>query len=156
MIFSNPKERKRFFRFAFVGITGAVVDFGVFNLLASIFKVNAITASVISFILGVINNFLWNRYWTYPDSRGKAVTAQMVQFGLINVIGLAIRTPLFAWLEKVLIANLTPIIPAEGIMIPMLNTTFISHNLGLAIAILIVMFWNFFANRFWTYNDVSS
>jgi putative flippase GtrA len=156
VIFTNPKERKRFFKFAFVGVTGSVVDFGVFNLLASVFKVNAVTASVISFILGVINNFLWNRFWTYPDSRGKAVTSQMVQFGLINVIGLAIRTPLFAWLEKILIANLSPIIPSDGFLIPMLNPTFVSHNLALAIAILIVMFWNFFANRFWTYNDVSN
>jgi putative flippase GtrA len=30
------------------------------------------------------------------------------------------------------------------------------ENLTLAIAVLIVLFWNFFVNRYWTYNDVES
>ena len=30
----------------------------------------------------------------------------------------------------------------------------IGENLSLAIVVIIVMFWNFFVNRFWTYNDV--
>jgi putative flippase GtrA len=30
------------------------------------------------------------------------------------------------------------------------------ENLTLAIAVLIVLFWNFFVNRYWTYSDVES
>ena len=30
----------------------------------------------------------------------------------------------------------------------------LADNITLAIAVIIVMFWNFFANRYWTYNDV--
>jgi len=30
----------------------------------------------------------------------------------------------------------------------------ISQNLALAISIIIVSFWNFFANRYWTYGNV--
>jgi putative flippase GtrA len=32
---------------------------------------------------------------------------------------------------------------------------FMAHNIALAAAVLVVMMWNFFANRYWTYNDVS-
>jgi prepilin signal peptidase PulO-like enzyme (type II secretory pathway) len=35
-VISNPRERTRFLRFAVVGIMGAVVDFGTFNLLSSV------------------------------------------------------------------------------------------------------------------------
>lgn len=154
MILSNPRERTRFIRFAIVGAIGAVIDFGVFNLLTNYvdyFKTNAVLASVISFILAVISNFTWNRLWTYPDSRNKSFSRQLTQFVTVSVIGLLIRTPLFAWLEKVLIDFLTGRWNFEP-----LTPVFVAHNISLAIVILVVMLWNFFANRYWTYNDVSS
>ena len=154
MILSNTKERVRFFRFAIVGGIGSVIDFGVFNLLTnfvSFFKNNAVWATVISFTLAVFSNYYWNRVWTYPDSRSKSVGRQVVQFFMVSLIGLAIRTPMFAWLENILVdffnswwkwGNLSPI--------------FLAHNASLAIVILVVMVWNFIANRYWTYNDVSA
>jgi len=152
MILTNAKERGRFIRFAIVGAAGAVIDFGVFNLLTNlvtIFKQNVVWASVISFILAVISNFTWNRLWTYPDSRSKSLTRQLTQFVTVSVIGLLIRTPLFSFLEKSLTSlftgrwNFSPFTPVQ-----------VAHNLALAIVILIVMVWNFIANRYWTYNDV--
>lgn len=151
MIISNAQERTRFLRFAVVGAIGAVVDFGVFNLLIQVVHLNSVVSSIISFSAAVISNFTWNRFWTYPDSRTKKVTHQLLQFALVNVVGLAIRTPLFAVMERFFIGFLNRILPANFIFTP----TFMGHNSALAIAILVVMLWNFFANRFWTYNDVS-
>lgn len=153
MIFSNQRERVRFFRFAIVGAIGAVIDFGVFNLLTqtiNYFGNNAVAASVISFILAVISNFTWNRLWTYPDSRSKPLAHQGLQFVIISVMGLAIRTPLFAWLEVVLNNLISPIVSIDFILTPLT----IAHNLSLATVIVVVMLWNFFANRLWTYNDI--
>ena len=151
-IMTNPQERSRFLRFAVVGIVGAVVDFGTFNLLSGVFGVQAVLASVISFIAAIINNFVWNRYWTYPDSRSKPVVKQLAIFSLISLAGLLIRTPLFAFLE-VRLTNLflSLNLPAMGFM----SAEFLGHNLALAIAVIVVMFWNFFVNRYWTYNDVN-
>ncbi len=149
MILSNRKERTRFFRFAIVGASGAVVDFGILNLLTLGFKLGFVPSSVISFISAVINNFLWNRYWTYPDSRSKSVSRQLIQFSVINVIGLIIRTPLLALLEKLLIPLFSSVLPDN-----FLTPEFVGHNTSLAIAILVVMLWNYIANRYWTYNDV--
>lgn len=150
MILTNPKERTRFFRFAIVGIIGAVIDFGIFNILLALTPIKAIWASAISFIAAVISNFFLNRYWTYPDARDKSFIRQFIQFSVVSIVGLGIRIGMFALLENFLI-NLS----AKFNPVPTLSPQLIGHNLTLAFAILVVMLWNFFANRFWTYNEVS-
>jgi len=148
---SNPSERGRFLRFAVVGVIGAVVDFGTFNILESLFHVAPVIASIVSFSAAIISNFLWNRFWTYPDSRSKPITQQLVQFAIISVMGLLIRTPIFAFMDHRLIALF------HNRQIPSLSSgqlESLAHNFALALAVGIVMFWNFFINRFWTYNDV--
>lgn len=151
MILSSPKERGRFVRFAIVGALGAVIDFGVFNLLSWRFGMHEVAASVVSYITGMASNFTWNRIWTYPESRSKHVAHQISQFAIVNLAGLAIRTLIFAALENPMGNAFTavlrnPPIPAETL----------GHNVALAVAVGIVMLWNFFVNRFWTYNDVES
>ncbi|MCK5634820.1 MAG: GtrA family protein, partial [Anaerolineales bacterium] len=93
------RELNRFLKFSVVGGIGAVVDFGSFNLLANVLGIASIAASIISFSAAVTSNFLWNRYWTYPDSRSKPVSQQIIQFATVNIIGLVIRTPIFAFSE---------------------------------------------------------
>lgn len=150
MILTNPRERTRFFRFAVVGIIGAVVDFGVMNLLTGLFHFSLVLAGTISFIAAILSNFFWNRYWTYPDSRSKPIMRQLMIFAAVSVMGLAIRIPLLALLEP----------PMERLFIglnwgfPLFDPLFYADNFTLAIAVIVVMFWNFFVNRYWTYNDV--
>ncbi|HPH95946.1 MAG TPA: GtrA family protein [Anaerolineaceae bacterium] len=151
MILTDAKERERFLRFAVVGVIGAVVDFGLFNLLSDPLGVNSLVASVISFCAAVANNFVWNRYWIYPDSRSKQLKHQMVQFALVNVIGLMIRTPIFGIMEYLLV----DIFQALPIQLPF-TPKFLGHNFALATAVGVVMMWNFFVNRYWTYSDVKS
>lgn len=147
-IFNDANERSRFLKFAAVGAIGTVVDFGVYNFLNLVAGMAPVISQAFSFTVAVINNFLWNRHWTYPESRAKAVHHQMIQFGLVNVGGLLIRTPIIAGLEN----------PIEvfagrlGVQAEAANV--IGHNAALAIAIGIVMLWNYFANRYWTYNDI--
>ena len=148
---SNPAERARFYRFAVVGAIGFAVDFGVFNIMRLILTPErALLASVISFVAAVTSNFLWNRYWTYPDSRSKALSNQVIQFVMVSLIGMGIRALLFYFLEEHAIALFAWFIPVGFI----LSREFLGHNFTLAVAVLIVMMWNFFANRYWTYNDI--
>ncbi len=153
MIINNPKEQKRFLKFAVVGLFGAVVDFGVFNLLTHFVAMPAVVASVISFIAAVFSNFTWNRYWTYPDSRTKKISVQLTEFGIISLIGLAIRTPLFVLLENALGSFFVTL---HAPIISSFDPIFLGHNLALAIAVIVVMFWNFFINRYFTYGDVKA
>ena len=149
MILTKAQERSRFLRFAVVGTIGAVVDFGVFNLATNAFSVPAIWASAISFTAAVISNFIWNRYWTYPDSRSKPLGSQLFQFFIVSLIGMGIRLLMFALFENGFIRIAEQVFPAGSI-----SPVSIGHNAILALAILIVMIWNFLANRYWTYNDV--
>jgi putative flippase GtrA len=144
------RERVRFARFLVVGAIGAVVDFGTFNLLAEVFHLHAVVASVVSFTAAVTSNFTLNRHWTYPDSRSKPVGRQWVQFALVNLVGLFIRTPLFAFLRapwtrlaERLPVSWVPLAPSQ-----------LGNNAALACAVGVVLIWNFIANRLWTYNDV--
>ena len=150
-IVNNPRERTRFMRFAVVGVIGAVVDFGTFNLLATIFSVPVVLASVFSFIAAIVSNFTWNRFWTYPDSRSKAIPRQLIEFSVVSVVGLLIRTPIIAILERPLgrMFGRLPFLPAGFI-----TAEFLGNNVALACAVLVVMFWNFFINRYWTYGDI--
>lgn len=149
MIITNPQERMRFIRFAVVGTVGAMVDFGTFNVLTSLVKVPAVWSSVVSFTLAVISNFIWNRYWTYPDSRSKSLPHQVTQFLVVSIIGLGIRTPSFAFLEPHFVGAFSTLSQSFG-----LPPAFVGHNLALAVVIVVIMFWNFFANRYWTYADI--
>lgn len=146
---ADKQERVRFLKFSVVGVTGTIVDFGLMNLFVLVLSMPFIWAQGISFTLAVINNFLWNRFWTYPESRSKGASKQLLQFSLINIVGIMIRTPLITWLNQLIVG----LLDRSSINLPVANSV-ISQNLALAATIIIILFWNFFANRYWTYGDV--
>jgi putative flippase GtrA len=149
-IISNSRERTRFLKFLAVGVIGAIVDFGVENLLHRLFGLPYVWAGGISFVCAVLSNFYWNRIWTYPDSRSKPIVQQLVQFSFINITGLVIRIPILRFVEP----GMTRIffqLPDRYLLLP---ADAMGENLTLAVAVGIVLFWNFFVNRYWTYNDV--
>lgn len=157
----KKRELARFLKFCVVGVIGAVVDFGIFNLLANVLGLWSVLASMLSFSTAVISNFIWNRHWTYPDSRSKNVTAQAIQFGIVSLVGLAIRTPLYALTEAPLIELvdlwLPSIVDSVGALTTVLKSfspVVMGRNLALALAVVVVLFWNFGINRVWTYSDV--
>jgi len=149
-ILTDNRERTRFLKFTVVGFIGAVVDFGVMNFMVAVFSASLVIAGTVSFITAVLSNFLWNRYWTYPDSRTKPVLKQLIEFSIVSIVGLAIRIPTLALLEPVVLSLLSNL-PFE---IPYFTINFLTDNFTLAFAIILVMFWNFFVNRYWTYGDV--
>jgi putative flippase GtrA len=160
MIITNAKERTRFLKFAVVGIIGAIIDIGIFNLVISLVHLNSNISSSISFTLAVCSNFIFNRYWTYPDSRSKKVGRQGLQFIVVSLIGLGIRNLFFWLMEPPLIRWLDAALHAQPFVLHLsshalsLSSASIGHNTTLIVSIIVVMFWNFFANRFWTYADV--
>ncbi len=135
----NPKELARFAKFATVGAFGAVVDFGILNLLILMFGWPKWAANTVSFSCAVLSNFTWNRLWTFPESREFPLSSQMTQFAVVNVVGLAINQVVFLGLAEVF---------APHIATPW------DYNLAKALAIAVVLFWNFGVNRVWTYGEI--
>jgi putative flippase GtrA len=145
---SQRKEGGRFIKFLMVGGIGFVVDAGTLFVFTSLLHFPDLIAQVFSFTAAIISNFTWNRFWTYPDSRTKRIRRQLVQFTLVNLAGLAIRTFIFAsvlepYRRLAARQTLISVAPAD-----------LARYASLATAVSVVLLWNFFVNRYWTYNDV--
>lgn len=154
---SKSKEVLRFLKFGTVGTLGAIIDLGISNILMATILVpigdmqlvNTNIAQTISFIAAVISNFIWNRYWTYPDSRSRPLGEQLTLFAFISTVGWIAR---FIWISFAAVPF--------GNFVADIGTfpERVSNQLGATIAIFfgifVVMIWNFIVNRLWTYNDV--
>jgi putative flippase GtrA len=143
------KEITRFLKFSVVGTIGAIVDFSILNLLRGVLGWSLVLSNTISFTCAVMSNFLWNRFWTYPDSRSKPLGSQLFTFFVVNIAGWAINTGMLLLLTNPL-ASLA--VSYLGVTNPVVADRY-GYNSAKVIATGIVLFWNFFVNRIWTYND---
>jgi putative flippase GtrA len=169
----KSKEVERFLKFLVVGVIGFIVDFGTVTILqATVLPpttksgdriiVNVILATTLAFIAALISNFTWNRIWTYPDSRSRAAHHQLFMFAFISMVGWLGRTIWITSAYHFLGALLMPIfLPLIHLFRPLyIPSVAADDKLGtmvaMVIGVIVVTFWNFFANRRWTYNDVVS
>jgi len=156
----NPKEAERFAKFLIVGTIGFFIDFGTLTFLVEVVQLpeivaensqlsataGLIMANTISFTLAVTSNFTLNRYWTYPESRGKRKRVQLPQFGFVSILGLI--------LNNLILAFTTPFFNWIVAAIPFLSTFVEGYILAKILATVVVLFWNFFINRYWTFSNV--
>jgi putative flippase GtrA len=136
---TRPKEFNRFAKFATVGALGAVIDFALLNLMRGVFGWDLILANTLSVSVAMLNNFIWNRYWSFPESRTRKKRTQLPQFALVNLIGLVIN-------------NLI-VVGIDAVLVPHVGEPW-SYNIAKAVAIGVVLFWNFGVNRLWTYRGL--
>lgn len=136
---SNAKELRRFVKFGLVGALGAIIDIGLLNLLRGVFGWDLIWANTASVSAAIISNFIWNRYWTFPESRARKKRRQLPQFALVNLIGL-------------LLNNLI-VVGIDALLVSILGEPW-SYNVAKIVAIGVVFFWNFAVNRLWTYRGL--
>ncbi len=129
----------RFFRFGLVGFSGVFVDLGVFYLLRSQ-NVGLTSSAAISGELAIINNFLWNDFWTFADIASRQPgkrqrLKRLVKFNIICLGGLVLN---------VLIVNF------------FFNILGINEYVAKLIAIAAVTVWNFWLNLklSWRVTDV--
>lgn len=154
LTFIAPEHRKEFRRFAkfmIVGGIGFVVDTGALNIIVIgmhlVDNLHRTYAKAFSFSLAVVSNFLWNRFWTYRDSRSKPIAVQLGQFGVVSLLGLGINLGIFSWVGNWAVPRL------QASMGPVVGLA-VGTNVAQVCAVVVVMFWNFFINRVWTYSDV--
>ncbi len=135
----RPKEFVRFLKFSTVGAIGMVVDLSVLTLAREVFQLSLSLAVGLGFTVAVISNFTWNRLWTFPESRERPLTGQLAQFIVVNIIGLGIN--------EVVVLGLHPVFGLITHDPP-------AYLAAKVIAIGIVLFWNYFVNRAWTYRGI--
>lgn len=153
---ANSKELTRFLKFSVVGTLGALIDFGTLNLLILIFGFSKVVANTCSFTAAVLSNFVWNRLWTFPEARDRPIAPQLVQFFLVNIGGLLLNQAIFLSLDAWVLGE-TGILatPMAALALNIgLDHFELAYNSSKAIATIIVLFWNFGANRLWTFRGI--
>lgn len=130
------KELTRFARFLSVGALGTFLDFGLLAAL-KLAGVTTLFANSISFTAGVVNNFTWNSRWTFANRRNGNWRAQFLQFLIVSLIGLALNNAIVLLLEAPLGA--------------WIGDTAWGYAPAKIVATGVVVFWNYFANRNWTF-----
>ena len=135
---STSKEMERVGRFLAVGSVGTLLDFSLLTLL-KLAGLPTLAANSLSFLAGLANNFTWNRMWTFGDAAQPDWQKQLAQFTGVSLVGLALSNLIVLGLEGPLGSILGH--PAWG------------YLPAKVIATGVVVFWNYFANRLWTFRE---
>lgn len=121
---------RQFLKFAVVGASGAVVSFIIFHVLVH-FGLDLTLAFSIGFIAGGVNNYWWNRRWTFR-STGHA-GKELVQFLTVSAMALALGIVI----TKLLDSRLPPFHLRNSLI-------WLCGTVG-------GTFVNFFVNKYWTF-----
>lgn len=143
-----PKELKRFIKFAAVGALGAITDIAVLNILVQVLSVSSAPAKAGGFCAAVIQNFFLNQRFTFPESQDHSTGNLLVKFFTVSLVGLGINLLVFLTVDTLLKPFWQQMIEDTDLAF------FVSYNFATLCAIGVVLFWNFTANRFWTYRNL--
>jgi putative flippase GtrA len=81
----HPQNWLQLVRFAAVGASGYLVNLAVFAVCVHLVGIDYRVAAVIAFVVSVINNFWWNRHWTFDASHEHALF-QGARFFLVSLV----------------------------------------------------------------------
>lgn len=81
---------KTFSKFSVVGFSGVAVNMGLLWILVEILKMDKKIAGGVSIEVSIINNFLWNNYWTWKGRRGIPFFQRFLRYNLITLLTSAI------------------------------------------------------------------
>lgn len=136
---------KYFLKYAVVGATGTLIDIAGFAFLLQFTPLNRFFAATISFTAAVVNNYTWNKRWTFHD-RDKHIGGQFLKFFLVSLGGLLLNLfflwnfgNAIAWFLQTATSDLS--VSANSLA-----------KLGASGCVLI---YNFLMNRYWTFKPVS-
>ena len=128
---TQPRFVRQFIKFGIVGAIGTVVDVTILVFLKEIVGLNVYVANSISFTLAVFNNYTLNSLWTFGDQE-RWHQRQLVQFFIVSIVGLALSSALLFFFHDIV---------------------HLHYLIAKVLGILVVLFWNFSANRFWTFRE---
>ena len=126
----KPGNWIQLLQFGLVGASGYIVNLAVFALVNGPLSVHYIVAAILAFCVAVMNNFWWNRHWTFDAKHGHA-GFQAARFFTVSVLALIVN--LIAL--KLLVGGGMGELPAQ------------------AISVAIAMPFNFIGNKLWTFDE---
>lgn len=128
---------RQLIKFGIVGLSSTAVNFTVLNLMLALHQ-NRYAAVTVAFLVSVVNGYIWNKRWTFKAAPAKAAHTQFTQFLLVNGV---------SWGLDLLFVRLISVPLEHDLHVSMVKAT----NIAQLVATGVLVFWNFFANRFWTF-----
>jgi putative flippase GtrA len=90
----------QFLRFCIVGMSNAVIDFGVLNLLLWLYPTTdnwkILGYNSVAVLLAATNSFFWNKYWTFQ--KRNSITFQEVYRFIVVASGTTLMNDTLIWL----------------------------------------------------------
>jgi putative flippase GtrA len=120
----------KFLKFSAVGFSGIIVDFSITYILKEKLRIHKYVANSTGFVFATLNNYYLNRIWTFNSTSAANPIIQFEKFFLIALMGLFISNAIIYLLND------------------KLNYNFWICKIT---AIIVVSFWNFFANYIYTF-----
>lgn len=118
-------------RFVVVGLLNTVIDLGIFYALLRIPGMPPVAAKAVSYLLGIINSFFWNKYWTFGAWRSARGKREFAVFFAVNM-------PPFV--VDVVVFSLLGLWKDSGSMTMRMSKAFI--------AAVVAVVWNFLGSRY--------
>jgi dolichol-phosphate mannosyltransferase len=87
---ARPQNWLQLLKFSVVGATGFVVNLAVYTALLRGAGLHYLPAAVCSFAVAVTNNYLWNRHWTFRETRGD-LYHQGARFLAVSLVALGLN-----------------------------------------------------------------
>jgi putative flippase GtrA len=81
----HPGNWLQLLRFGAVGASGYVVNLVVFAVCVHVLSIDYRLSSVLAFVVAVLNNFWWNRHWTFGAKHAHPA-GQAVRFFTVSLI----------------------------------------------------------------------
>jgi len=81
----KPADWVQLFQFGLVGASGYVVNLAVFAVVVGPLNIHHIPAAILAFGVAVMNNFWWNRHWTF-DAKHEHPMFQAVRFFTVSLV----------------------------------------------------------------------
>lgn len=131
----------QFVKFCIIGLSSAVIDFGILNVLTQRYGIHWVLAGTVSFAFAVTNGFIWNSLWTFRGMGSGKRHEQYVKFVAVNIVGYVLNILIM----KGILMMLSGEMMHQGAQKPL------HLNIAKAIAVVFVSTWNFFANKRWTF-----
>ena len=118
-----------FLKFAVVGFSGMVVNFGITYLMKEKVGLNKYVSNILGFVVAATTNYFLHRYWTF-HSQNPQMGKEYIQFFTVSIIGVTIDTLVVYLLHDKMKVNF-----------------YISKIFATGVA----MVWNFLANLLFTF-----
>ena len=109
----KPHNWVQLVKFCAVGGSGYVVNLCVFALCVEVIGLHHLVGATVAFVVAVMNNFWWNRHWTFRAGQGRA-GFQAARFFTVSVAAFLFAASVLELLVSV--AEL-PELPSQAIAI---------------------------------------